>query len=246
MLAEQSSWAATYAATAMSDPAVAPDVGILAAHAYSGAYSAMSLASYGNVTNQHLWQTEVSDFDDTYDGSITSALTYATQIYQWLVGANANAWLYWLVSGEGVYSDNEALNSYAGVPADRAYAMGNWARFVKPGWSRVSVTNQNANGMLISAFTNGTASMAIVVINNQSSAVAGQAFTLGGFAATQVTPWITSSSYNLQAQAPVAVSGNTFSYTIPADSIVTFYSSQSVAPTGSSIQGTVLQGLTIQ
>ncbi len=243
MIAEPSGWnGSSYMATAMADSAVAPDVGILAAHAYNGSASSMSLASFGNVSTQQLWETEVSDFA-AYDGSITSGLTYATEIHQWLTTSGVNAWLYWWMSAQGVATDNEGLTSNTGAIPKRAYAIANWAKFVKPGCSMVGVSNPTS--LLISAFTCGSSPIVIVAVNNSATDVASQAFSLGGVAATQVTPWITSGTYSLQSQAPVGVSGSSFFYTIPAYSIVTLVSTN---PVGSALNGgvTIAGGVLIE
>jgi glucuronoarabinoxylan endo-1,4-beta-xylanase len=50
-----------------------------------------------------------------------------------------------------------------------------------------------------------------------------QTFSLNGFSTNAVTPWITSASLSLAAQAPVSVSGSSFTYTLPASSVTTFY-----------------------
>jgi glucuronoarabinoxylan endo-1,4-beta-xylanase len=81
MIAEPGTWVNTYAATTMDDAAEAGDISILASHGY---FSNASLLSYSNVTTQHKWETEVSDLK-SYDESITSGLTYATEIHDWII-----------------------------------------------------------------------------------------------------------------------------------------------------------------
>jgi glucuronoarabinoxylan endo-1,4-beta-xylanase len=87
MIAEPGSWTNAYDTMAMNDATVAGDIGILASHAY---HSRASFLPYNNITNQHRWETETSDFS-TYDGSITSGLAYATEIHNWLTTARVNA-----------------------------------------------------------------------------------------------------------------------------------------------------------
>ena len=216
MAAEQSTWGNSYNAPAMNDASVAANIGILAAHNYGGS---PSLLQWNNFTTQRVWQTEVSD-SNTYDGSITSGLTYATQIYNFLTTAKVNLWSFWELTGYG-YPDNEGLTDENLVPAKRAYTIGNYAKFIRPGWHMVGVAN--STGLLVTAAQspNGRRS-AIVVVNNSSSAVANQRFSVGESMGSVVTPWITSSSLSLEAQSPVAVSGGLFTYTIPADSVVSF------------------------
>lgn len=222
-MAEPSAWnKGSYMTTAMNDAAVAFEVGAINAHAYAGSPSNMTLANFSNVTTQHLRMGEVSDYN-SYDGTMTSALTYATQIHQWLTIAGVNAWSYWWgPAWQGVTgSDNEALQSTTGVNALRAYALGNWAKFVRPGWQMVTVTN--STGLLVTAFT-GSGQMSIVAVNTSASAATGQVFAITGFTATRLIPWLTSSSSALQPQTPVLVSGGSFTVTLPPLSVTTFTS----------------------
>jgi glucuronoarabinoxylan endo-1,4-beta-xylanase len=201
---------------------VAADIGILAAHGYKGSGA---LLPYNNITNQHQWQTEVSDFD-AYDGSIASGLKYATMLHDWLTTAQVNSWQYWLLTAQDGFTDNEALTDASGNLAKRAYTFGNFCRFVQPGWSVVGVSNSTR--LLVSAYKSPAIAAAIVVVNN-GPAVSNQVFSVGTTMGPSVIPWITSSSANLAPQTPVAVSSGSFAYTIPASSVVTF-SASAIAP----------------
>jgi glucuronoarabinoxylan endo-1,4-beta-xylanase len=222
MVAEQGSWKNTYATTAMNDATVAADIGILAAHGYGGN---AALLSYNNITKQHQWLTEISDFDP-YDASIASGLTYATRIHDWLTIARVNSWQYWLLSGEDEFTDNEGLAGPGGKVAKRAYTLGNFSRFVQPGWVVVGVTNKTR--LLVSAYKSRTSGAAIVVVNNGWT-VRNQVFSVGTTMGASVIPWVTSSTANLAPQTPVAVSSGSFTYTIAASSVVTF-STSAIAP----------------
>jgi len=215
MIAEQVHWDNSNSTTTMNDPNVASHVGILAAHEYGGCCSAH--LSWNNLTTQHVWQTEASD-SNPYDGSMISGLAYATQIHFALTDANVNAWHYWSLSGI-LFNDNEGLTDSSGNPAKRAYTLGNFSKFIRPGWMRVGVTNSTK--LLVSAYTGTNGEAAIVVVNNGSAAT-NQAFFVGTKMGTSVVPWITSANFNLEAQTPVAVSSASFTYTIPPNSVVTF------------------------
>ena len=215
MVAEQGTWENTYSTIAMNDATVAADVSILAAHGYRGK---AVLLSYNNMTTQHRWQTEVSDFDP-YDSSIKSGLAYATMIHDWLTLARVNSWQYWLLSGQDEFTDNEGLAGPGGQLAKRAYALGNYSKFVQPGWIVVGVNNKSR--LLVSAYKSSTSGAAIVVVNNGATAHY-PVFSVGTTMGSSVTPWVTSSSANLAQQTPVPVSSGSFTYTIPASSVVTF------------------------
>jgi O-glycosyl hydrolase len=55
--------------------------------------------------------------------------------------AQVNSWQYWLLSAIGGYTDNEGLTDSRGNLAKRAYTLGNFSKFVRPGWTVVGVTN---------------------------------------------------------------------------------------------------------
>jgi glucuronoarabinoxylan endo-1,4-beta-xylanase len=218
MIAETGAWTNSYAVAAMSDPAVASSVGILASHAYGGS---VSLLSYPNVTTQHQWETEVADFSP-YDGTIRSALAYASEIHSWLMIAKVNGWNYWLVvAGQGV-TDNEALTNLKGNVAKRAYAIGNWSKFVRPGWNMVRV--ENSGTLLVTAFENGPTGPTVFVVVNHGWRPIRQTFSVGTLMGQQATPWITSSSLSLAPQKPVDVRDGLITFTVPGRSIVTFQS----------------------
>lgn len=222
MVAEDSPWGINIAAGPMDDATTAADVGIVASHGY-GVTQPTGPLSFQNGSGQHVWETEVSTYGDTYDGSITNALTWATEIHYYLTNAQVNYWGYWLLDANQGYTDNEALTDENSNIAKRAYAIGNWSRFVPPGWHRVSVANSTS--LLVTAFTNSAGnSGALVAVNNGSNAVTAT-FSVGTTMSSSVVPYLTSGSANLSAQAAITVSSGSFSATVPPYSIETFSNS---------------------
>lgn len=218
MVAEQSQWAFDLASAAMADPKVASEVGIVAAHGYY-----RSKARPFPAAGSHLWQTEDSSESNTYDGSMDDAIKWAVTIHKYLANANVNAWLWWFLSdmphqGEG--TDNAALTDISGNIPKRAYALGQWSKFVRPGWSRIDV--KYSGPLAITAFKSPDGhAFAIVAVNSSDKSVA-QTFELNGSSSSQITPWITSNRWSLTPQPPVSVNGTTFSYTLPGSSVATF------------------------
>jgi len=121
--------------------------------------------------------------------------------------------------GEG--TDNAALTDIRGDFPKRSYVIGQWSRFVRPGWLRIGVSNHSA-AVLITAFKNPKDGSFAVVAVNPSTKKIPQEFALRGFRTDSVTPWITSQQSSLSPQVPVAVRGDNFSYTLPALSVTTF------------------------
>jgi len=212
-----------FAATTMSDASVAPLVGVLGMHAY-GAGKAVGLPDYGY--GQHVWQTEVSG-TNKYDGSWEDARKWASEIHDFLTISNVSAWIYFQtqVQAPQFLGDNEGLTDAHGNVAKRAYAIGNWSKFVRPGWHRVDVTNTTR--LRVTAFKNTEGTLgAVVVLNASHYPVPDQSFAVGTKLGPHVTPWITSASEDLQPLPPVMVSEGSFNYTIPPNSLITFYSTE--------------------
>ena len=152
-----------------------------------------------------------------------SALNYASQIHYYLTNAHVNYWGYWLLDANGDFDDNEALTDKNNNIAKRAYAIGNWIRFVLSGWYMVSVTNSTS--LLVTAFTNPAGnSGTVVAVNNGRSPVA-VTFSVGTTMSSSVTPYLTSSIASLAELAATTVSSGSFSATVPSYSIETFTNS---------------------
>jgi glucuronoarabinoxylan endo-1,4-beta-xylanase len=226
LLAEDENWQTNYYLTAMNDPAVATNVGIIACHNYDGSPPGGIPAALpkGANTNAALWETEVST-SDAFDGSIYNAMYWANRIHLFMTAAQANAFHYWWLFPDG--SDNEGLTDESGNPAKRMYVLGNYSKFVRPGYCRIGVSN-NATTLISAYKDTNSGAFAIVAANNSSTTVT-QTFNLKNFTTGTVTPWITSSNLSLASQSPIILTNVSFSYALPALSVVTF-AGQGVLP----------------
>ncbi|MDB4442798.1 hypothetical protein N9219_05200 [bacterium] len=215
MIAENSGWDFDLTYSTMDDDNTASMVGILAAHAYWGAPYPI------NTFGKQLWQTEVSSFE-SFDGSIENALIWATNIHEFMTKVQANAWHYWWLIPNG--DDNEGLLDINGNPAKRMWAIGNFSKFVRPGYYRIG-TSEAGNilgNILVSAYKDpNTGKVTIVAINDNYVSIK-KTFNLIGFYPALLVPWITSDSFSLDQQPSIEISGNSFTYTLPALSVVTF------------------------
>jgi glucuronoarabinoxylan endo-1,4-beta-xylanase len=229
MLPEDESWQTNLYLATMSDSNAAADVGIIADHNYvadnldGDQNPPAALPSYGKA----LWETEVATLSsgtatNFFDPSITNAMYWATRIHLFMTVAQANAWHYWyLITGTSP-SDNEGLMGTGDIPSKRMFAVGQFSRFIRPNYYRIGATNDNA-GIMISAYKDSVSpNFAIVAINTNASTDISETFLLTNFNASSVTPWMTTSNLSLESQAPVPVSGDSFTCTLPALSVVTF------------------------
>jgi len=232
IIPESQNWSAntTLYTTALGNPTAAADVSIIANHDYvaNNVVGDTTIPAALSTSGKALWETEVSQIGGNYDGSIANAMYWAGRIHLFLTAAQVNAWHYWwLISQNG---DNEGLTDTSGNPAKRMYVLGQWSRFVRPNFYRIDATNTGT--ALISAYNyTNSGNFAIVAVNTNTSTAINQTFNLSNFpTVSSVTPWITSATMSLSNQTPVAVSGSSFTYTLPAMSVVTFVGPGSTNP----------------
>jgi len=200
-------------------------VSIIATHEY-GCTPALSFPAAAAAGKEY-WETEVYDTVDTAeDTTMLTGLWVAATMYDALANANMNAWHYWWFypSASG---DNQGLWDYATkMPTKRLWVMGNFSRFVRPGFDRVDVSGTLPSGVSVIAFQNPSdATIAIVAINKNTSQTTIPLFVAGTQWPAQVVPWVTSPSDDLVAQAAITVDGANFSATLAAQSVTTFVGS---------------------
>ena len=218
ILPESQNWTDPHnlAGPAMGDPNVAADVGIIACHNYDGANGPANLVK--NNFGKALWETEVTQLGgETSD--IANGIYYAQRIYLFMTVAQANAWHYWWIVPFG--SETGLMTQNAGT-TKRMFTIGNYSRFVRPNFNRINATSTQPSA-LITAYKDPNASgFAIVVVNTNTATDVNQTFNLTNFTAASVTPWITSGTLSLAQQTAVNVTNSSFTYTVPAMSVVTF------------------------
>lgn len=97
--------------------------------------------------------------------------------------------------------------------------MGNYSRFVRPGFTRISATATPVNGVRLSAYIDSAGTKLVIVIINGNASDAPLNFTLSGISPTSMTAYITDTTQDLKAQAAVTLSSGKVSYTSPKRSI---------------------------
>jgi glucuronoarabinoxylan endo-1,4-beta-xylanase len=227
IIGEKEGWAETIANESLADSASAARVDIVGGHNYGG-----TIAPFSNTVShgKKVWETEVSYFS-TNDSSITDGIKWARNTHDFMSTANANAYLYWWfvtekTDGEGLVQINTGNNTY--TLNKRLFTLGNYARFVRPGWVRIGSTVSPTTNVFTTAYKDtATGKFAIVVINDNASA---QTIDINpsGFSASSVTPYVTDSSRNLAQLSAVSLTG----ISLAARSVTTFVgTSGAVGPT---------------
>jgi glucuronoarabinoxylan endo-1,4-beta-xylanase len=211
----------TYYAAIQGDAAAWSATDILASHEY-GCGTLPSEPAIATA-NKEYWETEVdtgtANGDSPGDG-IASALLTVTTMHNDLTKANVNAWHYWWL-----YCSNNSGCLYdtgTKVWAKRLWAMGNYARFVRPGWKRVGTSGTMPSGVLVSAYIEPTSNALAIVAINSGTAASNVSFYISGSAPCSLTPYETSASKNLVAGTSVTVASSRISVTLSPQSVTTF------------------------
>ena len=179
-----------------------------------------------------VWETEWAPFDTGPfdaawdDGSPRSGFTWAQNIDTGLTKANLGAFLYlWgaNTSTTTITGPNTGLvdvNGSTVATSGRLWAFASYSRFIRPGAVRIGTTT-SAPGLDVSAFRNRDGSIAVVALNTTSSRQVA-IFSLRGLSAAHITPYLTDTSHELSAQAPITVKNSAFTATLPPRSLLSY------------------------
>jgi glucuronoarabinoxylan endo-1,4-beta-xylanase len=182
-------------------------------------------ASDVTAAKKEVWMTEMSGLkwwaEQGPSSDINNGVVVARWIHSALVDGQASAWIWWWYQAVGT-DDNEGLLLKSGVDTKRHYTLGNFSKFVRPGHVRVAVTGNSSSDLLLSAYKGTDGKVVVVAVNQGTSAVTVPIAITGGTAPTSVTPWVTSSTDNLASKTAIAVTGGSFTASLPSMTVTTF------------------------
>jgi len=203
-----------------------PLIDILGTHEYDSQKAEAWPADVdGGKRSKPIWQTEVSGVmywpEQGASTDIKNGIAVAGWIHSALTVGEASGWLYWWYEASG---DNEGLLiKGSSALTKRCYTLGNYSKFVRPGFTRVDLTGAVPTDVLLSAYTGEDGTVVVVAINKGSAAVSVPIAIAGGTAApTTMTPNVTSATENLIAKPAIPVTGGSFMATLDSMSVTTF------------------------
>ena len=190
---------------------------IIGDHLYDGGPYPYPLA---DSLHKPYWETEIGGMKGI-DTSMSNAIMWANQIHDCLVRCNMNAYHFWWLVNNNT-NDDEGLCNSNGLPTPRMFALGNFSKFIRPGFVRISATDSPASGITTSAYYGRSDGRLVIVAINSGSEIKLDFIINGIPEGKTAVPWLTDNSHRLERQAPAPLSNKTFSYTMPSQSIVTF------------------------
>lgn len=229
IIPEEMNFSENYALDTLNDPEASRGVDIIGTHAYDFKAKPFPVAK---SHQKSIWQTEVSNIGFN-DGSIDDGLKYAKLLHDHMTVTEVNAWLFWwLISykpGETLVHLDTAFNTFQTFK--RLYTIGNYSRFVRPGYVRINADPNPSPNVFVTAYKdNSSAKFAIVAVND-SELEQTVNFSLNQFPKLKaVTPYRTSAQENLAKLDKIAVSKNSFKALLRAKSVTTFVATENELP----------------
>jgi glucuronoarabinoxylan endo-1,4-beta-xylanase len=199
---------------------------ILAMHGYPS--SVIEKINDQFVLNRKIWMSEICDIGveeyREFNPSMHDGLVVAKRIHDYLTICGVSAFLYFW--GMSMYDNNAALirlnlDDRTYVICKRAYALGHFSRFVRPGSVRVEVPSYEVDHLHLTAFRSSDDRAVIVAINDGQQDCEFQ-LELRNSSPPYLMPYTTNEDSNLSAGAPVSTAGGRVTVTVSAQSIVTF------------------------
>lgn len=200
-----------YGPAILADSAANSYVGPIATHDYGTTSAGTYARPAPPANNTHpIWETECTPTG-------TDAITISTMIYAAFTTGGVSAWHYWWT--ESLLPDG------ASDPPPQLYALGNFSKYVRPGYVRVGVTGASTPSgsvPLVVAFANPPDGTVAIVVINGGAATQVSFFVSGTAWPSTVTPYVTSATAQLTAGTPITVTAARFTASLDAQSVTTF------------------------
>ena len=210
----------TYSDPTLSDMNAVGKIAIIGGHLYGATPTAYPAAV---SAGKDLWMTEHylnPAGGSTAQPAVADALSAAKEIHDSLTVGQYNAYVWWWVANWNPGNPNTGLVDVNNAPTYYGWALAQFARFVRPGYVRTDATANPTTGVYVSAYK-GNGHSVIVAINMGTIAVS-QPFTIQNQSISSMVPYQTTASATVAPQSAVSISSNQFTYTLPAQSIITF------------------------
>ncbi len=207
IVGEYSGWSEYPVMESLADSVTAARVDIVGVHAYHTAdrdpFPPISQRSGPLVVTlarkKKIWQTEVCNLGRNYP-DLRDGLYWAKVLHTHVAENNTNAWLYWWTnsgptSGQGMTHLDSRNKTY--TVDKRLYTIGNYSRFIKPGYFRVPTNFELSTGVLVSAYKSESDKKLVVVAINENVKPRDLSIKLKSISAGSAALWRTSQTEDL-------------------------------------------------
>jgi glucuronoarabinoxylan endo-1,4-beta-xylanase len=232
VVGEHAGWTENPVLESLEDSITAARVDIVGVHAYDtreqDPYPPIAQRSGPLVTTtemkKKIWQTEVSNLGSNIS-DIRDGIYWAKIIHTHVADNGINAWLYWWAvtspnSGQGMVHLDSKTKTY--TVDKRLYTMGNYSRFVRPGYYRVQVNGDYSTGVLVSAYKSEPENKLVLVVINDNVKSRSLDLKFDGITATTASQWRTSATENLAGVGDLKITDGILKANLAPSSVTTF------------------------
>ncbi len=199
----------SYSDPILNDPTAITNFTYVGGHIYGTA-----IKKYNNAINKgkRIWMTE--HYFDAND--IDTGIQTAKEIHDCMTIANHSAYIWWTLKAFDCYIIKD------GVLNTKGYMIGQYSKFIRPGYYRIETTNNPVPNLYVSGYKGDN--KVIVVAINTGNTVIKQSFVIQNTIVNSVTPYVTTNNQNIgKGENIMTVNGN-FTAVLPAKSVTTFVS----------------------
>lgn len=229
---EHEHWSDEFINTILDDPANSKAIEIVAAHAYapnSGDF--VSIASrtgrFEKAMQQgkRIWETEVSVGTGPQITNMNDGVYWARVLHAHMVEDNVSAWLYWWGAAfnntrSGLIWIDQANKKYQ--LSKRFFTLGQFSRFIRPGYHRVDATPTPAPNTYFSAYLSPDSKRLVCVVINDDAVEHEITIQPGGFPATSCFGVRTSNTETHIKLPPIMLNNGSSTVTTAPLSVTTY------------------------
>src|SRR5205085_3440670 len=202
----------------LNDPGTRAATAIVATHGYGRTDNFSTPCSSCAQYNKPIWQTEDSNLDGKYNGSIDDGMTWSAEIYKALNGGRFSAWFYWWVmtlqnNNQGLINADPSTDSFQ--VQKRLYVIGQFSRFIRPESVVLGSTSSDST-LQVTAVHPTMGTVAVVLANTGRNSQTVTVNLTGTNPPATMTPYRTSASENQAQLSAISVSAGAFTITVPA------------------------------
>jgi hypothetical protein len=129
-----------------------------------------------------------------------------------------SAYFWWWVNDS--QTDGTDLVNSSGAIIKPGYILGQFAKWIRPGGTRIATDYNPSTGIYVTGYKVNN-NLVIVAINTSTVSVS-QQFSIANGSVGSVTPYRTSSSQSMAQLGNIALAGNSFTTSLPGQSVTTF------------------------
>ncbi len=221
MAGESGIWSESVVKSTLNDPVGAQVLDIVTGHQYQGPVLDFPTA---RAKGKKVWMSELSETTSPFSVSIADAVKWAKKVHSFMTVPDASAFLYW--RGAHTTDSNQTLIRLDGpssyTTSKRLFAIGNYSKFVRPGYVRIDATDKPKSDVYVTAYKNpATGDFSVVLINDSDSNNYTFDIRLQNFTAGVLSATVTDVNNNLKPSDQTPKVNDKFTITLGSKSVVT-------------------------